>query len=316
MSSPSNVRFRYRLRGYEEAWSEPVAEGLAEFNRLPPGRYQLEIQCSRDLVHWSASVLSPRLVLPAFFWETGWFRVLSIAGAIGLVVLLTLWASSRKRKATERQRQFNEMQLQSIRSKSLPHFTGNVFSNIDYFIETGDRENASRYLGVMSRLYAITLRDSDRASRSLREELDYVDLYMKMEQLRFGSRLQFGKEIDPGVNLDLQVPNMVLHTFVENAVKHGITPKRDGGRVQIALSETTEGVAIRVEDNGVGRAASALHSRENTKQGLMILQKQVALYNRNNRRKILFAVEDLVHADGSPAGTRYLIQVPGNYRYV
>jgi sensor histidine kinase YesM len=255
------------------------------------------------------------VVLASRLEEKWWFRAFLALLGIGAIVLITLWASSRKRRESERQRQFNEMQLQAIRSKSLPHFSGNAFSNIDYFIETGDRENASKYLALLSRLYSITLKDSDRPARSLREEIDYLSLYIQMEMLRFEDRIHFEWRIAPDVSLDMQVPTMVLHTFVENAVKHGVSPKPEGGNVLIIINRTLGGADLIVEDDGIGRDMSARSGKDSTKQGLAILQRQVDLYNRANVNHLRMTVEDLFAQDNSAAGTRYHLYIPDNFNY-
>lgn len=235
--------------------------------------------------------------------------------SISIIVLVTWTFSKWKQGSIERQKQLNELQLKAIRSKALPHFTGNSFANIDFYIEKGDTENASRYLAILSRLHNITLADSDKPSRSIEEEIDYVKLYLQMEKLRFEHKLEYIIEVDPSIDQEQQVPNMVLHTYAENALKHGLKHKEGNGLIIVKAVNQSGGVLLSVTDNGIGREAAARMKSFGTQQGLAILGKQIELYNQQNKEKMVQEVVDMLDEEGRVVGTRFAIFIPSNFKY-
>ena len=115
------------------------------------------------------------------------------------------------------------------------------------------------------------------------------------------------------------LPTMLLHTYCQNAVKHGIANKRGDGNVSVSICHQkrgeTDGVLVKVSDDGVGRVEAAHIGGSSTKQGLKILQQQIELYNRVNRTQIVQHVTDLTDAEGHPAGTCFEIWVPTEFKF-
>jgi len=174
-----------------------------------------------------------------------------------------------------------------------------------------------RILGIYSDFTLKTLSEVDKAARPLEEELAYVKMYLDLEKIRFLNKFDFRINVDDGVDSHVQLPNMILHTYCENAVKHGLMPLKSGGLLTIQVSQHGQMVCVCVEDNGVGRTYAAqnphLHS---TKQGLSILNRQIEIYNRFNREKINQRIEDLSGKTGQPAGTRFTVEVPVDFAYI
>ena len=315
MNNYDNLVYRYRLKGLDTNWSKPAANGNAVFSNLKPGTYLFEVQSSTDAFSWSGAASTLPVTLQAWWYETLLFKVIAVLSGIGVVSFITWWLMQRKRKETERSKLINELQLKAIRSKALPHFSGNAFANIDFYIEKGDTENASRYLAVLSRLHNITLVDSDKSARTLEEELNYVRLYLEMEKLRFEEHLNYSIAVGENVNTQILVPNMLLHTFTENAIKHGIKNKRAPGILTIKAVVKDQGVLLSVSDNGIGRAASKQANAASTRQGLEILGRQIELYNQQNKNKITQTVTDLTDESGVVTGTCFSVFIPDEYRY-
>lgn len=315
MNNYDNLVYRYRLRGGDSSWSQPSSTGFAMFSNLSPGTYRFEVQSSTDGVLWSTITSALPVVLPPYWYETFIVRLFGVIIAVAIVSMITLWFSRRKRKEAERQKLMNELQLKAMRGKALPHFSGNAFANIDFYIEKGDTENASRYLAVLSRLHNITLSDSDKPSRSISEEVNYVKLYLEMEKLRFGDKLEYEILADQDLNTQVQVPNMVLHTYAENAIKHGLKNKKGKGKIIVLVREMNDGIFISVADDGIGRTAALQYNKNTTRQGLKILQKQIDLYNQFNKQKITQTITDLLSENGLPAGTEFAMFVPLSYSF-
>lgn len=316
-SATDNVRYRYRLKGFQEQWSQPQTGREVQFSNLPPGRYRLEV--SALLGNISSDTIGVDILLKPAFWQHTWFWLavaLVLAGGIWTLAY-TYYKRRDRRKMDELQREIklNNLLVKSIRLKSIPHFNANVLAGIEYFILNHSVEEANKYLALYSRFTNSTLLDVDKPSRSLEKELEYIRLYLSLEQLRYGESLSYRICVSPDVDTHIQVPNMILHTYCENAVKHGLRNKSGNGHIDIEVTVRSGGINIAVTDDGVGREAAAIFSSSSTKQGLSIMEQQIELYNQRNNVPIVQTVTDLRTPEGRACGTRFELFVPSRYNY-
>jgi hypothetical protein len=312
------LRHRYRLVGYDADWQQ-TTELTATYRNIKPGTYNFELQASVDGIHWSETTTSQPITIPAYWHEKMWVKWIGIFALVVMLTVFILLVTSRRRKARymklRREADFNHLQLQTIRSKHIPHFTGNVFSNIDWLIESGEYKEASRYISILSKLFNRILAKSDRPASPLDEEICFAEDYLKLEKLRFNEKLQYSIEQPELMKVDVLLPNMILQTLVENAIKHGIMGFRGYGSVRIIVTEKPEGVIVVVEDDGIGREAAKDYNKHSTKNGLKIMQQQIAIFNEKNKAKISFTFEDLKDEAGAAAGTRAILFVPYGFNY-
>lgn len=257
-------------------------------------------------------------------WWKRWWAILLAAAVLSFAVwLLARKAEQRHAMARmadlEREKTRKELQLQAVRLKAIPHFHSNVLSGIEYFIMNKSAGEAAHYLKLYSDFTNQTLSDIDKPSRSVASEIDYVRNYLELEKLRYGDRLQYRIDVAPDVDMKVPLPTMLLHTYCQNAVKHGIASKSAVGNVEVSIRRETrkgaDGVLVAVKDDGVGRSEAARSGGYSTGQGLKILSQQISLYNQANDNHIEQRVTDMTDGEGRPAGTCFETWVPVNYTY-
>ncbi len=319
-SAVENVRYRYRLLGFQNEWSEPTRQREVTFNNLPPGYYVFEIYADTGTDESRSKTQSIVFSIKPAFWQTTWFFVVSIAFLMVAGIGVALYIQRRKNRLLleklRAEKELNELRISSIRLKAIPHFNANVLSAIEYYIANRTKEDAMRILGIYSDFTFKTLSDVDKAARPLSEELAYVKMYLDLEKVRFLDKFDFRINVDDGVDKNIQLPNMILHTYCENAVKHGLMPLKSGGVLTIRVTQHDQTVCVYVEDNGVGRIYADRNPHiHSTKQGLSILNRQIEIYNRFNREKINQRVEDLLNGE-KPEGTRFIVEVPVEFTYI
>jgi ligand-binding sensor domain-containing protein len=320
-SSAQSVRYCYRLVGFQDVWSEPTPIREVTFNNLPPGDYTFEIYAEAGMGEARSDVAAISFEINPALWQRAWFMAAIVifltAGSAGVAMTILRRRNCALLEKLRAEKELNELRISSIRLKAIPHFNANVLAAIEYYIANRTKEEAMRILGIYSDFTLKTLSEVDRASRSLNEELAYVKMYLDLEKIRFMEKFDFRIETDEGVDPDVQLPNMILHTYCENAVKHGLMPLKSGGALTIRVSQHGGKVSVSVEDNGVGRVHAAanphLHS---TKHGLSILDRQIEIYNSFNDEKISQRIDDLSSEEGRPAGTRFSVEVPVNFTYI
>ena len=312
--------YQYRMKGMSDEWSQTTKITQQTFTNLLPGNYQIEIRSSLDGERWSEIVKSQPFTIKSAWWQT-WLAYLIEIVLFGFIIgAIVVYFLKRRQKIIVsklmEQKRLNELRLQSVRSKNIPHFSGNALANIEHFIFSADLRQANKFLSKYSRLMNITLRDADKAGRSIEQELEYVGLYLELEKMRFGDKLEYAIEVDETVNQAKELPNMIMQTWVENAIKHGIRHKDGVGQILVKVwNRDSKGISVCVEDNGIGRARAKELGTMGTGQGLAILEEQIAIYNQINQAKIVVNTIDLVGQDGLPQGTRFEMYIPSSFRF-
>jgi len=201
------------------------------------------------------------------------------------------------------------LQLQGIKSQLDPHFTFNTLNSIASLIYLEDRQLAYDYMNKFTHLLRGLINDAERIYRSLGEELEFVTTYLDLEKLRFGDRFNYEIKIDENVSMQEQVPKLVLHTFAENAIKHGIMSRSEGGNLKIQASRNTDYLVLSVEDNGVGREKAEGQSTS-TGKGIKLTNEFYDILNQINRKPIRHFIIDLHNDNGEAGGTRVEVWVP------
>ena len=172
--------------------------------------------------------------------------------AAGLARAYSLRLGARREQATQLQAQLAEARLEALRSQLDPHFLFNTLNAVSSLVER-DPRGVRRMITRLSELLRYSMEEAREAEITLRRELDLLDRYLDIMQVRF-----------PGLNvlrllddraLDMMVPSMILQPLVENAIRHGVEKMTDPGRVEIEALVEGETLVLRVRDDGPGEDA-------------------------------------------------------------
>jgi two-component sensor histidine kinase len=164
-------------------------------------------------------------------------------------------------------------ELAAIQARLNPHFLSNALHSVSALIST-DPEAAEEALDRLGDLFRYSLEMSERRVVRLADEWQFVKDYLAIEQLRLGGRLTTRLELDPSA-ATCEVPSFVLQPLVENAVRHGIGPRRAGGTVRVSARRDGSRLELTVEDDGVGGDPAAVRTSKGT--GLRTLRERLAL---------------------------------------
>lgn len=320
-SAAENVRYYYRLKGFQNEFSEPTKQREVTFNNLRAGDYMFEIYADAGTDESKSEIQTFSFTIKPAFWQTTWFLIVLILSLVFLSSLVSLALIQKKNRALieklETERELNDLRIRSIRLRAIPHFNFNVMATIEYYIANRPKEEAMRLLNIYSNFTYETLRRVENASNTLGEELEYIRMYLELEKIRYVDKFDFRIDVPDGVDPGVRLPNMLLHTYCENAIKHGLSPKMEnsGNLLLIHIIQHDDKLKISVEDNGVGRQYAQEHPNiRSTKNGLNILNRQIEIYNRFNEQKIIQSIKDL-EKNGHAAGTRFSVEVPLFFNY-
>jgi hypothetical protein len=184
----------------------------------------------------------------------------------------------RKLKKEKIQKQISELQVKSIQNQLDPHFTFNVFSSIASLINEKDTERANFIFNKYAALLKANVINYDHITNTLQEELTFVESYLELEKFRYARKFSFKINIHEAIDRQLIVPKMIMHIFVENAIKHGLKHLDSGGELLIDGKQDNGTITISIKDNGIGRAKAKEIGSFSTGKGLMIIDKIIDYY--------------------------------------
>jgi sensor histidine kinase YesM len=191
-----------------------------------------------------------------------------------------------------------EARLRTLEAELHPHFLFNTLHAISSLVHTNP-DSADRMISRLSDLLRLTFDRSGSARVSLQEELEFLQKYLEIEQTRFQDRLSVRFDIDPDT-FDAEVPRLILQPLVENAIKHGVSPKPGAGLVQITSQHRGDRLWIEVSDNGVGLTAGA---RARLRSG-------VGLSNTRDRLQCLYGTGHRIEFSDEARGLAVRLEIP------
>lgn len=230
-----------------------------------------------------------------FDWEmmTYW----AIVG-LSLAVAYQHEAQERTLKTSQLETRLVEAQLQSLQRQLQPHFLFNTLHAISALMHK-DVHKAERMLTRLGELLRLSLDKVGVAEVQVKDEIEFLEKYLQIEQTRFQDRLSVAFDVHPET-LDARVPALVLQPLVENAIKHGIAPRPGPGRIDITVRREGNRLRMEVRDNGDGLSLDALTA----------LQKGVGLSNTHTRLKHHFGIDYRFEFCREPGGLTVRVVIP------
>src|SRR5690348_7993626 len=179
--------------------------------------------------------------------------LLVYGAVIGICYALDYYRKYREREilATRLEAQLAQAQLDALRMQLHPHFLFNTLNGIVGLVRDNKNQAAVSMLVGLSDLLRHTLEHSSRQEVELREELNFIKLYLSIQQMRFSDRLRLEFDVDPATNKAL-VPNLILQPLTENALRHGIGGSVSAGLLGISSGVENGQLRLLVYDNGGG----------------------------------------------------------------
>ena len=223
---------------------------------------------------------------------------------------------TQKRLAIEQQKR--QAELKAVRSQLNPHFIFNLMNSVQEMNLSGEPQKANRTLSNIAGLMRKTLANSQQETITLEEELELVRLYLDAESIRFEEKLNYDIVLDDEVEAEfIPVPPMLIQPYVENAVKHGLRHKKEGGSLIIAAEldpEDEDQLRITITDNGVGRKRAEelqqYHPDAHIGFSTQANSERLANIAAETGKVAGVEIEDLYDKDNEPAGTKVIITLP------
>lgn len=216
----------------------------------------------------------------------------------------------RARKQYMTRNKIIELQILSLKNQIDPHFTFNILNAIgSLYIKGTDRSKAYNIFIKYSDLLRQTIRNSDKISVSLEEEIRFIENYLELEQIRSDYSFECDLNISEDVDLRKKIPRMLVFSFVENSVKHGVRRVKQNGQLSISISAADHHCQISIRDNGPG-LNNQNDTRNGTGKGMQIIDEMIALFFELEGKKISYTMRDLASDNQESTGTETFIVIP------
>jgi Histidine kinase/Histidine kinase-, DNA gyrase B-, and HSP90-like ATPase/Two component regulator propeller len=297
-SQSASMTYEYRLS--DTLWQRMENRNV-QFLNLAPDDYKFELRVLNSAgipsarLEWHFKVMKP-------WWGAWWFYT-----ACFLVLLALIWQIMRYRdKNRERIRSkeheikvlMASLESRALRNQMNPHFLFNIFNNIQELILTGDTEKAYAYTTKFSKLLRTILNNARKDEITIDQEQDFLILYLELESLRFDDAFDYRISVEEGLEL-VYIPVFVIQPLVENAIRHGLLPKRGKKELEISFSSDNEGITCSVRDNGIGMgndsdgalADGRAHAIELIRKRLKLLNNGVLNFESTDEKGVLVEIK-------------------------
>ncbi len=313
------IDYRYQLEGIDQEWQE-TNNTTIRYPSLPAGKYTFHLE-AKDIEN-RVSELQRSIVFEISkpLWERAWFRLLTLLLIAGVVWLIY---KSRinvvKRDEAEKTRiatDMAELELKALQAQMNPHFVFNALTSIRFYIQNNQPDEAGDYLARFAKLMRLFLESSKNNMATLEDEIRLISLYVEMEQLRFEKQFDF--ELTTGKDLNvytMKIPTLLLQLFVEDSINHGLFHKDEKGLLKIDFQlERDEVIVCTIEDDGIGREASATLAKRSIKghksRGMQIVGERLEVLKQKGGLAVQIEIIDLGEGNRGNAGTRVVLRIP------
>lgn len=239
-----------------------------------------------------------------------WYAIIALVLIAGIAIAFNRHAQLQKEK------QIITLEQDMLRSQMNPHFIFNSLNSIKLYIINNEKENAVYYLNKFSKLIRKILIASTEKEISLEDELETMQLYLNIENIRFSNEINFNIVVDENINTpNIKVPSLILQPFLENALWHGLSSKTGSKNINLHVSSGSKSyVTISITDNGIGRGKSA-----EIKKGKLLKQKSVGIditkarlanFYKDYKNDYKLQIDDLYSDKGKACGTKVILHIP------
>jgi pentatricopeptide repeat protein len=227
-----------------------------------------------------------------------------------------IYSRIQLRKTLTLQKELAEYEQKALHLQMNPHFVFNCLGSISSFIVNNGTESAIKYLAKFSKLMRLTLEYSKESLIPIDKEIESLQNYLELEQLRFNHKFNFTIIKSKDIEDDVALPPLLLQPFIENAIIHGVIPKKEPGQIDIHFSVDDKNLICVIEDNGIGFEKSK-SMKENSvvvhkSMALDITKKRMQMIASSTNQKADFSIEEIKN-NNQVIGTKVILNLPIQY---
>ncbi|MEM8527287.1 MAG: histidine kinase [Bacteroidota bacterium] len=313
-ASDGNIKYRTRLEPLEDEW-RVGDDRVSNYLNLNPGQYAFYLQ-AEDIYGNKFDIPPLEIYIRKAYWQTIWFRGGVVIVLLASVITYLVTWKKRQRQKIDQLNIFNrkiaDLELSALRAQMNPHFVFNALGAIQYYIQTNEVDTADSYLTCFAQLVRGYLNSSREKVITLEKEVDLLRIYTELEQMRFEGQFNVRIQVDENLSLrEYDIPSMLIQPFVENAINHGLSERKDGkASLLIHFYSQNKKLYCKIQDNGIGRINAKKKRRKGHRsKGMNIVDDKIEVLRKSGISDISVQVEDLDTSEQQYPGTIVLIEI-------
>lgn len=291
---PDRMKLVYDLIDGDHLTRQVIQDRSILLQSLKPGNYKLLISAfDQDYPLIRSQTKELKFTIKPPFYKTYWFLILTVLMMTGISGSILFLYFKRKNELLafsynklESDKKLSRFKLEALKAEMNPHFIFNCLNSIKDFMLKNDQENSQYYLSQLSKLIRIALYNTKHEFMILQNELEFIDLYVELEQLRHTNKFTYTKLISNPELLNAEIPTMILQPFFENSIRHGkIGQLNKQGKLILEIFEENKYIVFKIKDNGMGIQYSQ-RLKENQRQehqsmAMNLIRERIEIYNRS-----------------------------------
>jgi len=307
---PGKLIYYYKLDGLDDQWLESRNTSV-RYPDLKHGRYTFMVK-AKDVDNTISKTAEYIFTIKKHYTQTTFFLIAILFLILGVATLIFYYFFSSFKKREQLKQQVVLAEQTALRAQMNPHFIFNSLNSIQDFIVQHDDKNANLYLANFATLIRKILDTSKFNTISLSEEIETIKLYLELEKLRFEGLFEYTLDIEKAINIEeVFIPTMLLQTYIENAIWHGLIPKNDKGLLMISFKQVKDNkLSVSIKDNGIGRKKAAeigKNRKHHRSIGMKNAGDRIKLLNKLKNTKTTIEVIDLYDKNDLAVGTQVII---------
>ncbi|NNF34752.1 MAG: histidine kinase [Saprospiraceae bacterium] len=314
-SSPSENKFSYRISGIHNDWVELGSHPKITIGNLK-GSNHLNLKVTNPNGIGDHTLYHIPINFKQHLWNTTWFRIILLVGLSAIVIYYIRKNERNKTKAAEEKStikdQINKLEKKALAAQMNPHFIFNSMNAIQEFIYNGENEIAINYLAKFSKIIRAVLNFSSQDRIPLAEEIDFINHYVELQQMRFSSNFKLRVNLPNEIDLyTIEIPPFLLQPHIENAIEHGLKTISATGIIELTFQDIGDYLQVTIDDNGIGRSASKaikLGKVQPESKGISIIEERIN-HMKKDHEKVSMIILDK-KKNGKSEGTRIELTIP------
>ena len=279
-----NIEYRYRIN--DENW---IQGNVINLSSISSGHYTIELEAF-DKETSQIICKNIEFTIYAPFWLSWWFiSIIALLFGAAIYSILNQRFKAKQKRENEKTRlqiENTELQIRSLQMQMNPHFIFNALTSVQNSILDEDTKASLQYLNTLVSIIRTNLENVAKETIPLSSEIEFLNKYINIEKLRFKDKLRITL-INNCPDINISIPPMLVQPLIENAIKHGIMPKKEGGEIWIEFHFENDILVVTVEDDGVGFDAMRKQQKEGEKHyGLETISKRIELLNKAGKTNI------------------------------
>lgn len=241
---------------------------------------------------------------------------LIIGGLLLLVLIFVTYNRLQIKRRLTLQKEVAEYEQKALHLQMNPHFVFNCLGSISSFIVQNGTDSAIKYLSKFSKLMRLTLEYSKGSLIPIDKEIEGLQNYLELEQLRFNKKFEFVITSSPDIEDDMALPPLLIQPFVENAILHGMVPKEGNGSIEVNFAVKNNKLVCTITDDGIGIQTSKAIKENSVKahqsMALEITKKRLEMMEATTAQSASVTIEEM-RDEKQPIGTKVTISLPIQY---